>query len=88
MHVMLNTVGKLDPSSGADVLLSHASDLLEKQGMTLGDLGNYISSTALPMSERLLPIFRNLVKGMIEQVLKAGERRVADLAAVMKDEHL
>ena len=30
MRGMLNAVGKLDPSSGADVLLSHAGDLLEK----------------------------------------------------------
>lgn len=27
-------------------------------------------------------------QGMIEQVLKTGERRVPDLAAVVKDEHL
>jgi predicted DNA-binding transcriptional regulator YafY len=92
MRGMLNTVGKLDPSSGADVLLSHASDLLEKQGMTLGDLGNYISSTALPMSQRQVPIFRNLVKGVIEKrstkILYKGNKDKEPRSRVIRPYHL
>jgi predicted DNA-binding transcriptional regulator YafY len=92
MRGMLNMVGKLDPSSGADVLLSHASDLLEKQGMTLGDLGNYISSTALPMSQRLVPMFRTLVKGVIEKretrILYKGNKDKEPRSRVIRPYHL
>lgn len=92
MRGMLNTVGKLDPSSGADVLLYHASDLLEKQGMTLADLGNYISSTALPMSQRLVPMFRTLVKGVIgkreTRILYKGNRDKEPRSRVIRPYHL
>ena len=92
MRGMLNAVGKLDPSSGADVLLSHAGDLLEKQGLTLGDLGNYISSTALPMLHRQVPIFRNLVKGVIEkratQILYKGNKDREPRSRVILPYHL
>lgn len=36
----------------------------------------------------LVESFEIRPQGMIEQALQTGERRVADLAAVMKDEHL
>lgn len=67
MRGVLNAVSKLDCTAGADVLLSHAGDLLEENGLQYGDLGNFISSAALPMPERMVPVFRILVKGLIER---------------------
>ncbi len=67
MRGVLNAVSKLDSTAGADVLLSHAGDLLEENGLQYGDLGNFISSAALPMPERMVPVFRMLVKGLIQK---------------------
>ena len=67
MRGVLNAVSKLDSTAGADVLLSHAGDLLEKNGLQIGDLGNFISSAAMPMPMRMVPVFKALVKGLIER---------------------
>jgi predicted DNA-binding transcriptional regulator YafY len=67
MRGVLNAISKLDPSAGADVLLSQAGELLEKNHLEYGELSNFISSAALPMPQRLVPIFRTLVKGLIEK---------------------
>jgi len=67
MRGVLNAISKLDPSAGADVLLSQAGELLEKNHLEYGELSNFISSAALSMPQRLVPIFRTLVKGLIEK---------------------
>lgn len=67
MRGVLNAINKLDPSAGADVLLSQAGELLEKNHLKYGDLSNFISSAALSMPRPLVSIFRTLVKGLIEK---------------------
>jgi predicted DNA-binding transcriptional regulator YafY len=92
MRGVLNVIGKLDPSSGADVFLTHAGDLLERQGIALADLDNYISNTGMPLAQRLVPIFRALVKGVIERrltrILYKGNKDESARTRVIRPYHL
>jgi len=67
MRALLQSVNQFEPGSGADVLIKQIHQLLEKQGLKLDNLENYVSSTAMPMPERQVPVFRALVKGLFEQ---------------------
>lgn len=67
MRTLLYSVHKADPGAGANMLTDHLDNLLKKQSLNFNDLPNYISSTARPMSEKRVPIFRVLVKGLLEK---------------------
>lgn len=67
MRSMLQSVSKIDAGAGAGDLLSHFCHSLENQGLKIEEIGYYISSTAQAMPQRLVPTFRNLVKGLLEK---------------------
>ena len=67
MRSMLQALSKIDGGAGATDLLSHFCHSLESQGLKIEEIGNYISSTALPMPQRQVPTFRTLVRGLLEK---------------------
>lgn len=67
VRALLQSVNQFESGSGADVLIKQMHKLLEKQGLRFDNLENYVSSTALPMPTRQVPVFRALVKGLFEQ---------------------
>lgn len=67
MRSMLQAISKIDAGAGATDLLSYFCRSLETHGLKIEEIGNYISSTALPMPQRLVPTFRSLVRGLLER---------------------
>lgn len=67
LRSMLHALSKIGDGAGATDLLSHFCHSLETHGLKIEEIGNYISSTALPMPQRLVPFFRTLVRGLLER---------------------
>ncbi|MFM7606758.1 MAG: helix-turn-helix transcriptional regulator, partial [Prosthecobacter sp.] len=67
MRSMLQAISKMDAGAGASDLLNQFCRSLETHGLKIEEIDNYISSTALPMPERLVPTFRSLVRGLLER---------------------
>lgn len=67
IRALLHTVWKLDSSSSADILTGQINGLLDKMGIAADQLSHYVSSASPIMSQRLVPTFRTLVKGVIEK---------------------
>ncbi len=66
-RALISSVAKLDPASGVDLLLAQVGDVLERQGLGISDLSACISTTSMAMSQRLVPVFRTLVKAVIQR---------------------
>jgi predicted DNA-binding transcriptional regulator YafY len=67
IRTMLGSISKISPGSGARDVLSQFGHLLEQHGIKVDQIGNYISSTAQPIPNRLLPTFRHVVKALLEK---------------------
>ncbi len=67
MRAMLQKISKIDAGAGASDLLNQFCRSLETHGLKIDEIGYYISSTALPMPQRLVPTFRSLVRGLLER---------------------
>ncbi len=64
---LLSSLCRIDDAAGADVLKKQIDEMLNKQNLAADRLDCYISTTSPVMSQRLVPVFRTLVRALMQQ---------------------